>query len=131
MILDAELTSVAAVDYDLELLTGDGRTRLDRSADMENFAHEKIRAFVQPNTSYIIRIIGFVNVASDYKVVARQFLPKGSTNVNADDIVLNNDGTEASAPTGGALPPVTGVVRQLLRFTVNPLTRTVSARIIQ
>lgn len=131
LILDAELTSVAAVDYDLELLTGDGRTRLDRSADTENFAHEHIRAFVQPNTSYIIRIIGFVNVASDYKVVARQFLPKGSANANSDDIVLNNDGTESSAATGGALPPVTGVVRKLVRFTVSPLTKTVSARIIQ
>ncbi|HEV2914721.1 MAG TPA: M36 family metallopeptidase [Pyrinomonadaceae bacterium] len=128
-LLDAELTSIAAVDYDLELLTGDGKTRLDRSADTENFAHEHIRAFVQPNTSYIIRIIGFVNVASDYKVVVRQFLPKGSPNANAEDITLNTDGTETTA--SGAIAPVTGAVRKLIRYTVNPLTKTVSARIIQ
>lgn len=129
LILDAELTSLTAVDYDLELLTADGKTRLDRSAETENLAHERIRYFVQPNTSYIIRIIGFLNVASDYKVVVKQYLPKGSANANSDDVTVNSDGSETAAASGAA--PITGLVRKLLRFTVNPLTRSVSAKFLQ
>jgi hypothetical protein len=129
LILDAELTSLTAVDYDLELLTADGKTRLDRSADTENFAHERIRYFVQPNTNYIIRIIGFVNVASDYKVVVKQYLPQGSANANSDDVTVNNDGSETSATSGAV--PITGLVRKYIRFTVNPLTRSVSAKFLK
>jgi hypothetical protein len=129
LILDAELTSLTAVDYDLELLTADGKTRLDRSADTENFAHERIRYFVQPNTSYIIRIIGFVNVASDYKVAVKQYLPQGSANANSEDVTVNADGSETSATSGAV--PVTGLVRKLMRFTVNPLTKTVSAKFLK
>ncbi|HKR02808.1 MAG TPA: M36 family metallopeptidase [Pyrinomonadaceae bacterium] len=129
LILDAELTSTTAVDYDLELLTADGQTRLDRSADTENFAHERIRYFVQPNTTYIIRIIGFLGVASDYKVVAKQYLPKGSANANSEDVTVNADGSETTAASGGV--SVTGLVRKLFRFTVNPLTRTVSAKLLK
>ena len=129
IILDAELTSAAAVDYDLELRTADGATRLDRSAETENLAHERIRYLVQPNTTYVIRVIGFVNVASDYKVVVRQFLPQGSANANDADVTVNADGSESSGSGGAA--PVTGVVRKAVRFTVNPLTRTVSAKFLQ
>jgi hypothetical protein len=128
LILDAELTSLTAVDYDLELLTGDGRTRLDRSADTENFAHERIRYFAQPNTSYIIRIVGFANAASDYKVVVKQYLPQGSPNANSPDVTVNADGSETSAASAGV--PVTGLVRKLFRFTVNPLTRSVSVKFL-
>jgi hypothetical protein len=129
LILDAELTSLNAVDYDLELLTGDGKTRLDRSAATENFAHEHIRYLAQPNTSYIIRIIGFVNAASDYKVAVKQYLPQGSANANSDDVTVNNDGSETSGASGAV--PVTGLVRKLIRFTVNPLTKSVSAKFLQ
>ncbi len=129
LILDAELTSLAAVDYDLELLTADGQTRLDRSADTENFAHERIRYFAQPNTSYIIRVVGFVNAASDYKVVVRQFLPQGSANANSEDVTVGADGSETTGTSGAA--PVTGLVRRLMRFTVNPLTKSVSAKFLK
>lgn len=131
IILDAELTSTTAVDYDLELLTADGKTRLDRSAETENFAHERIRYLVQPNTDYVIRIIGFVNVASDYNVVVRQFLPKGSPNANSEDVTVNADGSETTGGSGGGIAPVTGVVRRVVRFTVNPLTKSVTAKFLQ
>jgi hypothetical protein len=84
---------------------------------------------VQPNTSYIIRIIGFVNAASDYKVVVKQYLPQGSANANSDDVTVNNDGSETSGASGAV--PVTGLVRKLIRFTVNPLTKSVSAKFLQ
>jgi Zn-dependent metalloprotease len=130
ILLDIALTSTTAVDYDLELRTGDGATRLDRSAATENFANEHIRAYVAPNTSYVIRIIGFANVASDYKIVARQFLPAGSGNANDGTITINNDGSESTSGASGAVS-VTGLVRGFVRFTVNPLTRKVTTQILR
>ncbi|HEX8844624.1 MAG TPA: M36 family metallopeptidase [Pyrinomonadaceae bacterium] len=131
IILDIRLTSTTAVDYDLELRTADEQTRLDRSAATENFANEHIRYIVQPNTDYVIRIIGFVNVASDYKVVTRQYLPQGSPNKNDADVVVNADGSETTATSGSGAVPITGVVRTLVRFTVNPLTKTVSVKVLR
>jgi hypothetical protein len=129
IILDIALSSITAVDYDLELRTADGQTRLDRSADALPTPMEHIRYYVAPNTGYVIRIIGFANVASDYKVVARQFLPEGSANANNGTITINADGSESASATGGV--SVTGAVRGLVRFTVNPLTRKVTAQILR
>jgi hypothetical protein len=128
LIFDIQLSSLTAVDYDLELLTADGKTRLDRSA--ATLASEHIRLIVQPNTSYIVRIIGFANVASDYKVVLKQYLPQGSANANDGEVTVGADGSETGASAGGALP-MTGAAPRLARFTVNPLTKSVSVQFLK
>jgi hypothetical protein len=111
----------------LELRSADGARRLDRSAS--NLAAEHIRYYAEPNTRYVIRIIGFVNAASDYKVVVRQFLPEGSPNENAGKVTIFSDGSEAAGTAATGL--VTGVLRGVIRFTVNPLTKRVTAQILR
>ena len=78
----------------------------------------------------MVRIIGFVNAASDYKVVVRQFLPVGSPNANAGMVTIFADGSEAAGGSSGA-GEVTGVLRRVVRFTVNPLTKQVTAQILR
>jgi hypothetical protein len=128
ILLDIALSSMTAVDYDLELRSADGARRLDRSA--ANLAAEHIRYYAEPNTSYVVRIIGFVNAASDYKVVVRQLLPVGSPNANAGTVTIFADGSEAAGGSSGA-GAVTGVLRGVVRFTVNPLTKKVTAQILR
>ncbi|HWQ31723.1 MAG TPA: M36 family metallopeptidase [Blastocatellia bacterium] len=120
--LDLSLSSMTAVDMDLELRAADG-TLITRSAG--STASEHIQAQVQPNTRYIVRVVGWVNVAADYKIVSDQWLPQGSPNANAGTVTPSGSGS-----TGGGTT-VTGVVEQLLRFTVNPLTRTVTVQLLQ
>jgi hypothetical protein len=127
VLLDIALSSTTAVDYDLELRTADGSMRLDRSAS--SFAEEHIRYYAEPNRQYVVRIIGFVNAASDYRVVVRQFLPENSPNANAGKVTVYADGSEAEGAAGAG--SVTGVVRGVVRFTVNPLTKQVTAQILR
>ena len=115
--LDATLTSMTAVDLDFELLTADGQV-LTRSAGAT--ATERVSSSVQPNTKYLLRVLGFANGPSTFNIVSDQLLPNGSPNANA--------GTQTSggSSTGGTA----GVVR-LVRFTVNPVTRSVTAQLLR
>lgn len=116
--LEANLSSMTAIDMDFELRTADG-TILAESAGAT--AAEKVSSAVQPNTTYFLRVKGFANGPSTFSIAVKQFLPSGSPN--------RNDGTTggSNAPTGG----MTGVVSKLVRFTVNPVTRTVTAQILR
>ncbi|MDT4966016.1 MAG: hypothetical protein QOJ64_753, partial [Acidobacteriota bacterium] len=120
-ILDATLSSTTAVDLDFELRTVDGVV-LDDSG--ESNANEHVAARVKPNTKYILRVKGFTNGPSDFKIVSDQYLPEGSPNANVAGTIT------PGAPGGGGSSP-TGIVKMVLRFTVNPLTKTVVAKIIQ
>jgi hypothetical protein len=60
----------------------------------------------------------------------KQYLPQGSANANDADVTVNADGSETSATSGGAVP-LTGVVNRMVRFTVNPLTKSVSVRFLK
>ena len=115
--LDAALSSATAVDLDLELLTADGQV-LASSATAT--ANERIQAAVQPNTTYLLRVKGFANGPSTFNIVSDQLLPNNSPNANA--------GTQTSG--GGTTGGTTGIT-QLIRFTVNPLTRNVTAQLLR
>ncbi|MGH9942398.1 MAG: M36 family metallopeptidase [Pyrinomonadaceae bacterium] len=124
IILDANLSSTTAVDLDFELRTTDGQV-LATSAGIT--ASERVQSRVQPNTQYILRVKGYANGPAEFRIVSQQYLPEGSPNANAGTIT---PGDSAGGPTdGGGLP--TGVVTRLMRFTVNPLLRTVSVRLLQ
>jgi fungalysin metallopeptidase (M36)/fungalysin/thermolysin propeptide len=116
--LEATLSSATAVDMDFELRTTDGQV-LSRSAGAT--ATEFVSSSVQPNTTYVLRVLGFANGPSTFSILCNQLLPQGSPN--------GNGGTRT---VGGSSPvsATTSVVSRLVRFTVNPLTRTVSARIL-
>jgi hypothetical protein len=120
LFLEATLSSATAVDLDLELRTVDGQV-LGRSAGAT--ASEFISTSVQPNTRYIMRVLGFANGPSTFQIVTNQLLPNGSPNQNAGTRT-NGSG---SATSGGTTAPLS----QLVRFTVNPLTKSVTAQILR
>ncbi|CAN5682598.1 hypothetical protein BH20ACI4_BH20ACI4_09230 [soil metagenome] len=112
LFLQANLSSMTAIDLDFELRTQDG-TVLASSADFT--ANEQVSSAVQPNTTYILRVKGFAHGPADYSIAVKQFLPFGSPNAN--------DGSAGTgSPTGG----VTGIVSKSVRFTVNPITKSVT-----
>lgn len=110
--LEGILSSATAVDLDFELRTADGQV-LMRSAGAT--ANEFVSASVRPNTTYIFRVLGFLNGPSTYQIVSNQLLPQGSPN--------ENGGTRT---TGGTSNATTNVVSGLFRFTVNPLTKEIN-----
>lgn len=123
LILDAALSSTTAVDLDFELRTTDGQV-LAKSAGAT--AAERVQSHVAPNTRYILRVQGFANGPAEFKIVSRQYLPEGSSNANAGTFTPGGTTNEG---TSGETTPVS-VVTTLVRFTVNPLTKSVSAQIL-
>ena len=117
--LDAKLSSTTAPDLDFELRTPDG-TIITRSAGAT--ASERVQSAVQPNTKYILRVLGFANGPSQFTIVSDQLLPNNSPNANAG----TTSGGGGSTGGGGPL----GVIR-LVRFTVNPILKTVTAKLLQ
>lgn len=117
LFLEANLSSLAALDMDFELRTQDGQV-LASSAGAT--ATERVSSAVEPNTTYILRVNGFAHGPADYTIAVKQFLPNGSPNAN--------DGTSGGGSTTGG---TTGIVSQLVRFTVNPVTKKITAQILQ
>jgi len=68
-----------------------------------------------------LRVKGFANGPSTFNIVSNQLLPNGSPNANA--------GTQTSGG-GTAGGGTTGIVN-IVRFTVNPLTRSVTVQLLQ
>jgi hypothetical protein len=116
--LEGQLTSATAVDLDFELRTMNGQV-LMRSAGAT--ATEFVSSAVQPNTTYVFRVLGFANGPSTFQIVSNQLLPQGSPNENGGTRTVGGSSTVSATRN---------VVMRLVRFTVNPLTRTVSARIL-
>ncbi len=120
LFLEATLSSATAVDMDFELRTIDGQV-LGKSAGAT--ATEFVSSSVQPNTRYIMRVLGFANGPSTFQIVTNQLLPNGSPNQNAG---TRTNGS-SSTTSGGTTAPLS----QLVRFTVNPLTKSVTAQILR
>lgn len=116
--LEGQLTSATAIDLDFELRTMDGQV-LMRSAGAT--ATEFVSSAVQPNTTYVFRVLGFANGPSTFQIVSNQLLPQGSPNENGGTRTVGGSST---------ISATTNVLTRLVRFTVNPLTRTVSVRIL-
>ncbi|HEX8129670.1 MAG TPA: M4 family metallopeptidase [Pyrinomonadaceae bacterium] len=125
LILDATLSSTTAVDLDFEILTTDGKS-LGTSAGAT--ATERVETRVAPNTRYILRVKGFANGPAEFRIVSKQLLPEGSPNENAGKFTPGA-ATGGSTATSGTLKP-TAIVTRLARFTVNPLTKSVSVKFL-
>jgi Zn-dependent metalloprotease len=121
LFIDATLSSATAVDMDFELRTTDGQILSDSAGATAN---EHVSSSVHPNTNYILRVKGFANGPATFNIVSDQLLPNGSPNGNAGTV------TSGGAPnTGGG--GITGLLSRLVRFTVNPLTRKVTAQLLR
>jgi hypothetical protein len=122
--IDATLTSTLARDLDFQLVTESGQVIAQSTTETAN---EHFIIAVQPNTRYFLRILGWANGPADYKIVCDQLLPKGSSNENAGTRTVGGStafGSSTSGATTSGLP-------KLVRFTVNPLTKQVTAKILQ
>ncbi len=118
--LEARLSATGAVvDMDFELRTMDGQV-ITRSAG--STANEFVSSGVEPNTTYVLRVLGWANGPSQYQIVATQLLPNGSPNENAG--TRTSDGSILASATTN---PVAG----LFRFTVNPVTRRVTFTVLR
>jgi hypothetical protein len=113
--LEGSLSATGAVDLDFELRTTDGQV-LVRSATSS--ANEFVSTAVQPNTTYIFRVLGWANGPATFNIISDQLLPAGSPNENAGTRTVGGSWFQ------GATSPV---IPGLFRFTVNPVTRQITA----
>ena len=102
------------VDLDFELRDSAGRV-LSTSGTASS--DERVSAAIQPNTRYVYRVVGWAGAAQDYRIVSTQTLRVPKT-------------SGASSATGGTAAAA-GTVTNLVRFTVNPLTRSVTASVLR
>jgi hypothetical protein len=126
LFIDAALSSTAAIDMDFELRTVDGQL-LSRGATAT--ASERVSSAVQPNTRYILRVVGWANGPADYRIVSDQLLPQGSANENAGQVTPGGT-SSTTGDTTGLTNTLTGTVSRVVRFTVNPLTRSVTFKLL-
>jgi hypothetical protein len=112
--LEATLTCATCVDLDFELRTADGQL-ITRSAGTS--ATEFVSSAVSANTTYILRVLGYLNGPSTFNIATTQLLPEGSPNANG--------GTRDSGGSS-VVSALTNPISGLFRFTVNPLTKKVT-----
>jgi hypothetical protein len=117
--LEAALSAATAVDLDFELRTVDGQV-ITRSAGSS--ANEFVSSAVQPNTKYILRVLGFANGPTTYNIAITELLPNGSPNANGG---TRTAGSSSSGST--TTSPISG----LFRFVVNPLTKKVTVSLLR
>jgi len=110
------LTSpTTGVDLDFELRDSAGRV-LSTSGTASS--SERVSAAIQGNARYVYRVVGWAGAAQDFRIESTQTLRVPKT-------------SGASAASGGATTPTAGTVTNLVRFTVNPLTRSVTASVLR
>jgi hypothetical protein len=115
--LEATLTCATCADLDFELRTADGQL-ITRSAGAT--ATEFVSSSCQPNTTYILRVLGYLNGSASFNIATTQLLPEGSPNANG------GTRTVGGSSSGGTLSATTNLVSGLFRFTVNPLTKKIT-----
>ena len=114
--LEATLSCATCADLDFELRTEDD-TVITRSAGAT--ATEFVSSAVQPNRTYKLRVLGFLNGPSQFNIATTQLLPENSPNANGGTRTVGGSGS-------GTLSATTKLVSGLFRFTVNPLTKKVT-----
>lgn len=114
--LEATLTCATCVDLDFELRTASGQL-ITRSAGAT--ATEFVSSSVQPDTTYILRVLGYLNGPSTYTIATTQLLPENSPNANGGTRTVGGSGSSTLSAT-------TNVTSGLFRFTVNPLTKKIT-----
>jgi len=115
------MSSTLARDMDLDLLDANGNVIATSSGST---ADEHIFSAVQPNSRYYLRVKGWANGPADYKLVCEKLLPQGSSNANAGTRTIGGGGLSSGATTG------TGLTK-LVRFSVNPILKTVSISLLK
>ncbi len=116
-----DMTSSLGLDLDLELLDSAGRV-LNSSAS--GSANERVASPIEPNRNYIYRVIGWAGVAQDFNIQSSQYLLVHQTSTAGS-------GGGGTGTGGGINPPTGGILTSLMRFTVNPITLTVTIQLLR
>lgn len=112
-----KLTSpTTGVDMDLELYDSAGALLAAAATEAPT---ETVSAAIKPNKNYFYRVIGWAGVAQDWRIESIQ------------SALVLKAGTSGGGGGGTLLPPPNGTLTRLLRFTFNPLTRTVSVSVVK
>jgi hypothetical protein len=106
------MTTGIPADLDFELRDSNGNV-LDSSGNFA--ADESCSAVIVPGNTYVYRVIGYVGVATPFTITSTQFFSDSIT-------------SGGSSFTGTQTQGIANVRR--VRFTVNPLTRAVSFRLL-
>jgi hypothetical protein len=117
--LIGDMTSSMGLDLDLELLDSAGRV-LNTSST--GGANERVSAPIEPNRNYIYRVIGWAGVAQDYSLQSTQYLLVHLT---------STPGGSGGGAGEGVIPPSGETLTSLVRFTINPITHTVTVQLLQ
>jgi hypothetical protein len=120
--LDATPNGGAAPDLDFQLRDDQGRV-LATSGNLG--PNESLGGGITPGRTYVYRVVGYANGPAQFTIRSEQFINLGAG---------GSTGGAGGAPAGsGFLPQTSGVSTptRLVRFSVNPLTKTVSARIVR
>jgi len=108
-----------SVDLDFQLLDDQGRV-LATSGSLG--PQEELGGSIVPGRTYVYRVVGYANGPAQFTITSEQFL------LNA-----GGSGQSGSSSASGFGAPVKGVSVPALRvrFTVNPLTKSVSTQLIK
>jgi hypothetical protein len=111
----------SAPDLDFQLRDDQGHI-LQTSGNLG--PHEQVGGAVVPGRTYIYRVVGYASGPAQFSITSEQFINMTDSGPNAN-----------TGSTGGSsfLPAITGVSTplHLVRFTVNPLTKAVSFKVLQ
>ena len=114
-----DMTSSLGVDMDLQLLDSAGRVL---NSSLTGSANERVAAPIEPYRNYIYRVIGWAGVVQDFNIQSTQYLLVHQT---------STAGTPDGGAGGGITPPSPETLISLVRFSINPITRTVTVQLLQ
>jgi hypothetical protein len=109
---------LTGIDLDFELRDAAGRVL---SSSATSSSTEIVTADILPNTRYIFRVIGWAGAAQDFKIASTQTLR----------IPQTTGGTTTAGATTTDSTLTTTTATRLVRFTVNPLTKSVSMEVLR
>jgi hypothetical protein len=128
--LDATPNGGAVPDLDFQLRDDQGRV-LATSGNLG--PNESLGSGITPGKTYVYRVVGYGNGPAQFTIKSEQFVNLGAGG-GGDSVTAADGGFNSKSDGGGGfLPPTTGVSTptRLVRFSVNPLTKTVSAQIVR
>lgn len=120
--LDTTPNAGAAPDLDFELRDDQGHV-LATSGNLG--PNESVGGGVTPGKTYVYRVVGYASGPAQFTIRSEQFINLGANG--------STGGTSSTSTGSNFLPQTSGVSTptRLVRFSVNPLTKTVSARIVR
>ena len=118
--LDATPNAGVAPDLDFELRDDQGRV-LATSGNLG--PNESVGGGITPGKTYVYRVVGFGNGPAQFTIRSEQFINLGANGANGG--ITSTDSATLPQTSGVSAPT------RLVRFSVNPLTKTVSARIVR